>query len=330
MFKPKIIGHIVVAFVAVTLAHAQQNDSLTEKYVTKDTFEAEWGNKPGEVGVDTLGCPAMGPVSFTVDKFDNLYILDGINHKIEIYNKTGQHTSSVDWGQAKGEKGNLEGKNFFGPSDIASDGKVIYLVGGVPAIEEYKGKMVHSLNYEIRSYDFKGNLLEKEKVSDEIIKHFIPNNKTLATWNLHGDLKLKVFNQKLFINRYKVADNSKFSAKGEEDISLPMVISNDKDKKHINFKGVDIVIKFPDKLNASKVKFLGNDNNDKLYFLHERAAANQEIFKYDINGVLITKIIAPGSTVGYGSLKFEHVSENGDFYGVASDKNYYRIIRLGK
>jgi hypothetical protein len=82
------------------------------KYTKEVLITAPWGSEPGKVGVieHVPGMYVFGPMSFTMDGNNNIYLLDSGNYRILVYNQTGDLTNYI-----------TIPKESYGPSSIAYD-----------------------------------------------------------------------------------------------------------------------------------------------------------------------------------------------------------------
>jgi len=83
----------------VALPGAQVNAPQIEKFVEDTFISAKWGNGNGEFGYfqqpKDKFYPDMGPNAIGVDKNENIYILDAVNRRINVFAKDGKYKTSV-------------------------------------------------------------------------------------------------------------------------------------------------------------------------------------------------------------------------------------------
>ncbi len=109
------------------------------KYKKQEILRLNWGENPGQIGKierHKTGEAGVYPSSLGIDAKSNFYLLDTVNQRIQIFNKTGALLRTVDAGE-KGvkemvvdEKGNIflpyrTPEEFYKVSMIKPDGKVI-------------------------------------------------------------------------------------------------------------------------------------------------------------------------------------------------------------
>ena len=75
---------------------ASSMDSLPETYVPTVIIEADWGDGPGEYGMNIYSSPTSGPGGFVLDEEENIYILDSCNGRIHKYDSNGNFIRSID------------------------------------------------------------------------------------------------------------------------------------------------------------------------------------------------------------------------------------------
>jgi len=104
MAKAKLSLLIAVILFAATTAQTQPADSLPEKYVKKVLIEAKWGDGPGEFGITptleqfkqmvkqhgSVCGEIYGPDYFDIDESGNIYILDQINKRVQLFDQDGE------------------------------------------------------------------------------------------------------------------------------------------------------------------------------------------------------------------------------------------------
>lgn len=117
-----------------------------EEYVPKIIIQAKWGNGPGEFGLKTFGehgLPIM-PNAMAVDRSQNIYILDPLNHRIQKFSKEGKFEKSISYGS---------GYDFFDeivPLEVDKNCNIFL-----------KGRELHTGNEIILVLDRNGNLICK-------------------------------------------------------------------------------------------------------------------------------------------------------------------------
>lgn len=86
MLKKSLI--VLILALTITLA-SMSRDNPQENYIKKIIIEAEWGDGPGEFGVDLSLSPCGVPGGITIDENGDIYILDNANKRIQKFNKEG-------------------------------------------------------------------------------------------------------------------------------------------------------------------------------------------------------------------------------------------------
>jgi hypothetical protein len=161
-----IIAVMLVGFLAAGQCPGQPTDSLPEKYVKKVLIEAKWGDGPGEFGVDKEA-GGIAPTCIFIDKNRNIYIVDVINAKIQIYRENGNIIKSLSYLIIDQKTGKNEKWHAFIPSSIALDGKgFIYLINSGYECIKYNKEKNTIKGAIIRQYDMKGNYKDYRKLPD--------------------------------------------------------------------------------------------------------------------------------------------------------------------
>jgi len=84
----KIIFVCLIVVMCFSLSSKESNEVLSEVYEKKVIIDAKWGDKPGEFGVE-FSAPPAGPGPYIFDSFENIYIKDRANKRIQKYDKDG-------------------------------------------------------------------------------------------------------------------------------------------------------------------------------------------------------------------------------------------------
>jgi hypothetical protein len=102
---------IISLFLSTGYAFISAQTSIG-KYTKEVLITAPWGSEPGEVGVieHVPGMYLFGPMTFTLDDRNNIYLLDSGNYRMLVYNQTGDLTNYFSIP-----------KESYGPSSIAYD-----------------------------------------------------------------------------------------------------------------------------------------------------------------------------------------------------------------
>lgn len=124
--------------------------------------EGKWGDKVGEFGIITEGSPPQGPESFCVDMEGNIYILDVMNYRMQVFNKECEIQNVIKYN-----------KVYEIPDDLCVDEK-----GNLYLLTE---------KHQIIIFSNKGDIIDSLQIDPKIIPSYRPNVSIIGHMDLSYD-----------------------------------------------------------------------------------------------------------------------------------------------
>jgi len=279
--------------------------------------EIPYGSGKGEVGVVDAGEGAMsGPPSFTVDEKGNIYILDPLNKRIQIFSSHGGYLSSIP---LKTEACDIAVDEFgfiyiyhCGGGIVKKlyqykkDGSIVSVIDVDERRWEAGGKM-HIINNEIYVYACDSNTCR-----DFIIGRTL--NNVLVGPSVEELKKLKE-KGKQGISGNKYMTGLKRFEKGELEI---------KDRDDAIFKIMTLPLK-----EIFSIEFLGEVRRGSFFIKTERGDENKklvvEVHKFNTDGDYLSTIHMSESKINFWSVKNYEVGKDGTIYEFLPEKEKLRL-----
>jgi len=281
------------------------------------TLDIPYGNGKGEVGaIKGEEGSSVGPPSFAVDNTGNIYILDTVNNRVQIYSTDGKYQSTV-----------LLQKNTFA-SDMAVDkyGFVYSYDRSVRKLYQYEknGNIVTSINIDEGRWGGGGTM----HIIDNEIYIYACDSKTC------GDF---IVGRTLFDNLLvglSVEETKKFKEKGKQGLSGKKFMTSLK-----RFERGEMEIKEKDSPISKRMSFplsrifsigyLGEDKKGNVYLETIQDDENKdiavEVHKFDVNNNYHGTITMPKSYVFIAPIKDYFVSQEGVVYRFRPEEDKLRL-----
>ncbi|MEO0094765.1 MAG: hypothetical protein ABIL66_02590 [candidate division WOR-3 bacterium] len=166
----KTIITIVLLAIGFVFAGGRNNKGQTtiqeidttklEKYEKKVIIDAKWGNGPGEFGIIKEAC-GIAPNCYTIDKNGNIYIVDPVNARVQIFDTDGRYLREFQYTEKDSRSSHLTWES----SDITVDENgTIYILFYI-----FVGS-VSERRVEVRKYNSKGELVDSFPIPLELLE----------------------------------------------------------------------------------------------------------------------------------------------------------------
>lgn len=83
-----------IAIVMAICNNAAYSQAINHEYSKEIIARLPWGKAPGEIGIFEVSAGSIfsNPLTFAVDGDENIYLLDGRNHRIQVFDMSGEIT----------------------------------------------------------------------------------------------------------------------------------------------------------------------------------------------------------------------------------------------
>lgn len=305
--------------VTLRLLHAAEGNQI---YVPKTLIDIKWGLAPGEFGlVDIKGAeiPPMGPLTFSLDKSGNIYILDSVKRHIKKFSREGYYQGKL-------------GSDISGSAITIDDKGYVFVLGRNP---DNAGV--------IYEYSPSGKLLKHNKISKDI--QLITGYGQGIMFDVSGNLYVNRFQKFYQIAKRKqnildMLDQRQQFSSGKE--GMPGKIEGNRFQikwrsKHestvqISNNQTSFLTEIPIKTSDTfgSILFLGQDYKGSIYIETERITKNNDIHlevrKYNSEGSILSVIELPNNyyTTVYKKLE---VDSAGNIYQLLTTPEGVKLIK---
>ncbi|OIP42708.1 hypothetical protein AUJ95_01390 [Candidatus Desantisbacteria bacterium CG2_30_40_21] len=293
----KILGFVWILIVLgfVWNGYVMANDA-TNLYKSRVLIDAQWGNDYDKFGL-LIGkkgqeIEPIGPLTFTVNDKENIYIFDTVNRQVKKFSAEGVYEETIAF-------------NVYGTSICVDKGENLYILNG-HTIMQYSNDGLLTNTYEISKdidliegygqnvfCDMEGNLCVNKIQEIYIVVTSVEtkqksNSKKLLSpsmqketkkWGLPGN-KLNDYFAVKWIDSHNMTIRALYDNKDLTLSRAPL--------KEISTKTQD---------SFGGVLFLGQDNHDAIYIETERITSDNyvhlEVKKYDLKGNMLAEIELP-------------------------------------
>ncbi len=297
----------------ITVSDAFGSKISKAKMITK---EIAYGKGKGEIGAVDEGEGALiGPKSFAVDDEGNIYILDTVNNRIQIFSLSGDYLSNIPL------------KKGIFAEDIAVDKQgLIYIYDGMIG--------------ELYQYDKNGNVINKILVDEK-------------RWQGRGEMHIR--NNKIYVDasdqtnmlrEFLVAEiiDSSLIVQRDEELKKPLDKGYGESGKRYKFKnfikGENVEVEIMDRDSTSSktvsfslegidsIEFFGEDQNQNFYIKtnsEEDGKLIMEVHKFNANGDYINTIQMPKGDINFWSIKNYSIGKDGTIYQFLPEKDKLKL-----
>lgn len=271
-----------------------------ETYIQKQIIFAPWGSGIGDMGLKNIYSLgnfrfASGPSSIRIDREGNIYIWDGINERIQKYNKNGQYLMKISYSDLALNINLLSVDDFR----IDDDGDIYFLMHALENGSVIGNYFVRRYTADNKTVDFQIYIKKQEILDLPEIRIYVKN----------GDLFIA---SPISFNGWQILNRGR-------EISA----SSQKIQKVITFK--EGLYKFPQGNGFEETgSIFEYDTNYNIYKLSDLSKINnldpkdwnQRIYKYDRNGDLCAEV-----KLELDHLWYRHSNITIDGYG-----NVYQLL----
>ncbi len=281
------------------------------------TIDIPYGNGKGEVGaIKGEEGSSVGPRSYTVDNMGNIYILDNVNNRVQIYSAEGNFQSTV-----------LYQKDIFA-SDIAVDkyGFVYIYDRSVRKLYQYEknGNIVTSIDIDEGRWGGGGTM---HIIDNEIYIYACDSNTC-------GDF---IVGRTLFDNLLvgpSVEETKRFKEKGKGGLSGKKYMTGlkgfekgeleIKEKDSTTFKAMSFPIR-----GIQSIEFVGEDKRVDNYLKTARYDENKgivvEVHKFSFDNDYLCTITMPKSYIFFVPNREYFVNKDGTVYRLLPESDKLRL-----
>ncbi len=279
-------------------------------------INALWGTNLGEFGNDLTSAP-QGPISFAVDKNENIYVLDQINKRVQQFDKSGNYVSmfTID-------------SQFVCDIDL-DDKSNVYLLDGWVKKEVYK-------------YDSVGKLLMTYQINPQIewITQLFVRDGNIYVEVERENLYL-IGNTDTVVDKLKHFDNPLPGRIMKGPVKDKYLSAKHDNKNQITIKNIDRGKKILGEVNlgmdrpVSQIISLDSDANGNVYLTHRlMTEANDGTI---IDDQLEMVVVSPTSKylgkvqmpmkIFTDQFKIVTVSDSGNIYQMQTSEDGVKIIK---
>ena len=265
-------------------------------YKKEEILKLKYGNGPGEIGVDSLSDPPNGPVCYYVNEKGDIYILDDINERIEVFSGKGEFLKSINYRKQM--------KYVGYPLKIAADREGnIYLLGvhRYPDIKRAtlikiggKGELKGKMDIPYSTFSSEG-YYERSIVGINIkIKgdHLIIEVKGAAVKSNPGE-----------VMGYDFGSINGLFSRGSKGIRKRVIVRDGM------YRGKKV---------SSANYYYNTDINGNMYFT---GMLGKSVYVYKYNGDYLGRLIID-EEIAYSSSMYTFVCDDGSIYNWYNDDHY--------
>jgi len=299
--------------------------SQKHNYVPEILINAHWGTATGEFGLrDGKEIEPVGPITFTLDNKNNIYILDTINGRIQKFDKDGKLLAII-------------GRKIYGSTMCVDNDGNLYLLQR-NFIRQYSPtgelKKIFFISEDINLIDGHGQLvlfdesgsLSISTIEQKIYKIAIPNQKLNKNIMFGNHLKL--------LSKFEQVQSEKLGIPGNNSKTRFITRWQNKHKALVSIlknEGTfirDIPLVTTDILGS--VIFLKQDNKSSIYVEVERITQDNyvhlEVMKYKVEGSLLATVELPNDyyTTCYKKVEVDNL---GNIYQMLTTEEGVQLIK---
>jgi len=295
-------------------------------------IEGEWGSKSGEFGLLIKGSPPQGPESFCVDKEGNIYVLDVINYRIQVFDKEGNIKRILKYD-----------RNYRFPDDLVVDENGnLYLL-----TEECEFIVFSNMGEPIDSFQIDPNTDPTYTQNANISGHLDIMKDTIFL-NLSSPIEIVLWNNKVVEIRdhylrnldgisYMPIAEEYDSLRNKENAfdSLFFTPVDAEYKQSRNIMGFYYAGRLTKQESKTHIQFLGYENNGNVvYWGYSRIKPkNEASTKYYIignlnNGKVKVYSYTLRSPLHYAKGQYSKCGKDGCLYFMHSDMDKFYIMKI--
>lgn len=286
-------------------------------YKKEVIVEAPWGDKPGELGMDSMSAPPVGPRDFYVADNGNIYVLDQVNDRVQIFDSKGTFQRQIRYNKKE------ISDSLAGVLDVTVDNNGnVYLLG----ILDYPSR-----GGIIGVFGDDGEYIGKIKLP---VKMFMPSleefKKYGGYWGLgqmlggleefqikEGSITLTFENKIYLLGETSLLKIKQRGFSHKASIAAPLDSYSSLEQRTLTL--------YKWKKNP-EVQLVGRDKEGGFFIRR----AYHEILKFNSSGELLGSIIIPVEQPEYDMGEELLVSKDGNLYYWTNDKNGLKIVRISK